>query len=514
MALLSPQKQEWVAAMNEEFNTMQERKVWDLVEKPLNANVLGCRWVYTIKKDESGKIVKYKSRLVAQGFRQVKGETFEEVYSPVVNFAVIRLFFTIFVCLNKWKHVQCDVKCAYLYAPLTETIFMKQPTGFEDRKNPDSVCRLRKAIYGLHQSGREWYFEVNRVLKEMGFKKFDWCNCAYFLEKNVVLLLYVDDIIIFGRHHIDTDKAVNLLKAKFDLKILGRTRKLLGVEFVEEGGRLCIHQHEYIDKICNNFRKFNFPISSLPIAKGVIYSKTHCPQTISDMEDMKPYPYRSLVGSLAFLAGRTRPDIAYAINIFSQFQENPGISHWNGLIKLLGYVSYTRDLKLDLSRIKNLNLDVYSDSDFASNRDDRTSMGGQIVLLDEVPIAWRAFKEKCVSLSSMEAEFIAMTDAAKELVWFAHIINDCIGAQLIGQEFGSPRMLADNKAAIDFVRSPVENHRTKHIDVRLFFIRDLVYDEQFKLQHVSSKSNYADIFTKPLSKAELANFKEKVFSRY
>ncbi|GBN92947.1 Retrovirus-related Pol polyprotein from transposon TNT 1-94 [Araneus ventricosus] len=153
--------------MQDELQTLKDRKVWELQELTDKSKVLGCRWLFSIKRDDKNKIKRFKARLVAQGFKQRKGESFDEVYSPVVNFGIIRFFFAILVCLNKWLHLQCDVKCSYLYAPLKEQIFMKQPPGFEH--NPNLVCRLQKALYGLHQSGRAWYFEIHRILGELGF---------------------------------------------------------------------------------------------------------------------------------------------------------------------------------------------------------------------------------------------------------------------------------------------------------------------------------------------------------
>lgn len=494
--------------MQEELKTMQERKVWELVEKPENAKVLGCRWVYTTKRGESGKIERFKARLVAQGFHQRKGETFDEVFSPVINFSLIRFFFAILVCLNHWVHLQCDVKCAYLYAPLKEEIFMSQPPGFQ---NSNLVCRLRKAIYGLHQSGREWFFEIHKVLNELGFVKFEWCNCAYIFQSNVILLLYVDDILLFGRNQNHVNSAVKLLKRKFDLKVLGKTARLLGVDFLETDSGLYIHQPEYISKLCEEYEKFRYPISSLPIVKGVIYSKSQCPRDESEIEEMSKIPYRNLIGSLSFLANRTRPDISYAVNIFSQFQQNPGMAHWMGLLKLLGYVKYTSNLKLNISNISNLNLSAYSDADYANNRDDRTSMGGHIIFIDRVPVTWRSFKQKSVCLSSMESEFISVTEASKELVWFQRIFKECENFKIIAQSNSIPTLLVDNRACIDFIKSPLENHRTKHIDVKLFFVRDLVYQNVFELQHIQSKRNLSDVFTKPLTKAELQRFKDSVF---
>lgn len=496
--------------MEEEIAVMHERKVWYLTEPPKGIEPLGCRWVYTIKRNESGDIVRYKARLVAQGYRQIKGESYDETFSPVVNFSLVRLFFSILVSYQRWTHLQCDIKGAYLYAPLSENVYMTQPPGFVVKGKENLVCKLLRAIYGLHQSGRAWFGELHKTLVKLGFKKLDWANCVYTFNNHIVLLLYVDDFVLFGKSKRHIDNVVNLLSKHFDLKILGRTKKLLGVEFEEEGNSVLIHQSLYIEDICNRFKKFNFPISSLPISKGMVYSKVQCPQSSAETDEMRQYPYRSVLGCLSFLASRSRPDISYAVNIFSQFQSNPGIIHWNGLLKLLGYVSYTKDLKLNLLCNK-IQLVTYTDADFASNRDDRTSMGGQLVLVDKSPIAWRTFKQKSISLSTMEAEFVALTEATKELIWFDHIITECYEREIFkGQKLKSC-LLVDNMAAIDFIKSPIENYRTKHIHVKLLFVRDLINEDTFEVKHVKSKSNLSDIFTKPLTKYDLTRFKENIF---
>ncbi|GFW68151.1 retrovirus-related Pol polyprotein from transposon RE1 [Trichonephila clavipes] len=155
-AIRSRDASKWHDAMDKEINVMMERKVWDLVDHPDNIKILENRWVYTIKYDENNKIVRYKARLVARGNTQLRGESFDEVFSPVINFTIVRLFFTICVCLWKWTHIQVDITNAYLYANLDTVIYMKQPTGYEIDNN--KVCKLRKAIYGLHQSGRQWFW--------------------------------------------------------------------------------------------------------------------------------------------------------------------------------------------------------------------------------------------------------------------------------------------------------------------------------------------------------------------
>lgn len=143
-------------AMDDEIGCMARHKVWHLVPLPEDKKPIRSRWVFTIKKDELGNIARFKARLVAQGYSQIKGDTYEETFSPVVNFSIVRFFFSLLVAHLNWANIQCDIKSAYLYAPLTNEIYMDQPQGYVDTSKPDFVSRLDKATYGLHQSGRLW----------------------------------------------------------------------------------------------------------------------------------------------------------------------------------------------------------------------------------------------------------------------------------------------------------------------------------------------------------------------
>ncbi|GBM45482.1 Retrovirus-related Pol polyprotein from transposon TNT 1-94 [Araneus ventricosus] len=167
--LKSPQRELWLDAMQEELNVMQERKAWHLVDLPPNIDPIGCRWVFALKKNETGEVVRCKARLVGQGFKQIKGISYDDNFSPVVNFSLIGFFFAVLVVGQNWVHIQCDIKCVYLCAPLKEDVFMKQPPGFEVKGKEGMVCKLDKALYGLHQSGREWFFEIHNTFKNLGF---------------------------------------------------------------------------------------------------------------------------------------------------------------------------------------------------------------------------------------------------------------------------------------------------------------------------------------------------------
>ncbi|GFX35032.1 retrovirus-related Pol polyprotein from transposon TNT 1-94 [Trichonephila clavipes] len=166
-----------------------------------------------------------------------------------------------------------------------------------------------------------------------------------------------------------------------------------------------------------------------------------------------------------------------------------------------------QEYKLELSKVKSLKLRCYSDSDFATNRDDRVSMGGFITFIDETPISWRTFKQKSVSLSTMEAEYASLTETAKEFIWLKNVIDN----KSLNLELSENVMFCDNQAAISFSKSPVENYRTKHIDVRYHFLRNLIYDKVFQIKYIGTKNNLADIFTKPMVKEKVLEFCRKLF---
>ncbi|XP_054706723.1 uncharacterized protein LOC129216533 [Uloborus diversus] len=173
-------------------------------------------------------------------------------------------------------------------------------------------------------------------------------------------------------------------------------------------------------------------------------------------------PYRNLLGCLAFLVTRTRPDIMYAVNVLSQYQQNPLMDHWKSLVKLFNYVLDTESLGLDLARARKFRLSCYSDAAHAQCLNDRKSIIGNIIFLDNVPVNWRTAKQKCVATSSMESEYIALVEAAKEILWFTRICREVSNLDI---QFDESLLFCDNTAAIDFANSPIENKRTRHIDI-------------------------------------------------
>ncbi|GBN23606.1 Retrovirus-related Pol polyprotein from transposon TNT 1-94 [Araneus ventricosus] len=379
---ISPDKEKWNEAMSEEIKLMQNRKVW---EPKSNMKVLGCRWVYNIKHDEKNNVKKYKSRLVAQAFKQRPGVDFTDVFAPLVNFVIIKFLFVLLVCILGWNHCQIDVKGAYLYGNLDIPIYMQQPEGFVVKGCEHYVCRLQKSIHGLHQSGRQWNLELSEILFGLGFHQNELCNGLY-TKSNCILLVYVDDIVVFSKSQSDLENSILNIKIKLEITELGPVRYLLGVNFERIGDSVYLHQNTYINKLKTRFKNLPRRRITLPLKVGCILPDRVKENEIIETELMRQIPYKTLIGCLSFIANRSRPDIAFAVNTMSQFCNGYTYHHWTIVVDILNYVFNTMYYKINLSDTHNTRLTMYSDSSWGCKLNDRHSISGYIMLFGNVPI--------------------------------------------------------------------------------------------------------------------------------
>lgn len=186
------------AAMGDEIETCHETKTWSLVPPPADINLLGCRWVFKTKLNADGTLDKLRARLVAKGYEQEEGVDFLETYSPVVRTATVRAVLHLAV-VERWDIKQLDVKNAFLHGDLLETVYMRQPPGFEDKEHPEYVCKLHKAIYGLKQAPRAWFDKFSSFLIEFGFICCTGDPSLFYYQQGrsiLLLLLYVDDMVL------------------------------------------------------------------------------------------------------------------------------------------------------------------------------------------------------------------------------------------------------------------------------------------------------------------------------
>lgn len=199
---------------------------------------------------------------------------------------------------------------------------MCQPQGFEIPKKENHVLRLKRALYGSHQAGREWYLELDKSLLELGFNRLLNCNCVYQKDWKIVVLVYVDDLAIFACDSETMEDAIMLIKEKFDVRNLGKITNFLGIELRRKNGKLLMHQGMFIKKMKGIFDDIPTCRSKVPLSTGII---------IQDREGIhakiENVPYRNLVGCLLYLASRTRPDILYPVTLLSQYSSDPSEVH-------------------------------------------------------------------------------------------------------------------------------------------------------------------------------------------
>ena len=498
--LSSSAKDEWMVAMQEELSSMAKNKVWELVDLPPGRKTIGNKWVLKVKRKADGSIDKYKARLVAKGYTQREGIDYEETFSPVVRFASIRLILAIVAQMNL-ELFQMDVKTAFLNGELDEEIYMDQPVGFVSKGQERKVCRLKRSIYGLKQSSRQWNFRFHHAITSVGFEMIEEDHCVYLKrsKKSVLILsLYVDDILLAGNDLNSIVATKEWLSSTFEMKDMGEANYVLGVKIVRDRSKklLCLSQETYIKKILERFRMHNSKPIDTPMEKGGTLSLDDSPRTDEEKNQMSKVPYAQAIGSLMYAMLCTRPDICYAVGIVSRYQSNPGHKHWQAVKRIFRYLRGTADLVLSYHG-GDLRLRGYSDADWASDRDGRKSTSGYTFILGGGSVTWCSKKQTCIALSTMESEYVACSAAVQEAVWLRRFLQ-----RLSISDHAAEAVLVycDSTSAIAYAKDPKYHGKSKHIGIRYHYIRDMVAQGEVVLKHISTGCMVADPLTKPIAR--------------
>lgn len=501
-AIVCEDREKWIAAMNEEMISIDENKTWELAELPEHRKAIGCKWVYKIKQGANNEITQYKARLVAQGYSQKFGEDYDAVFAPVVKQTTLRILLTI-AGRNEMKLRHLDVKTAFLNGNLEEIIFMKQPKGYVVQGKEKFVLRLKKSLYGLKQAARSWNMKINSILIENGFSRSNEDLCFYRKQvngANIFLIIYVDDVIIGSKREEEIDKAENLLGQYFKLTSLGNLNYYLGINIEkEESGIYSMNQKGYIEKIIERFNLKDAKNSKIPLDPGYFKSREE-----EQTEFPDPTIYQSLIGMILYLAVNTRPDISVSTSILGRSMSKPNKTDWNEAKRVVKYLKMTKDFKLYLGQTTEEQILVgYSDADWAGDKNDRKSNSGFLFKLFGSCISWMSRKQQCVTLSSTEAEYVALAEAAQEAVWLKRILEDFgvfIENQIIIYE--------DNQSCLKLILNEQSSRRSKHIDTKYHFLKDLKNELVLNYEYCPSNYMIADALTKPLEVTKLNRFRE------
>ncbi|RVW20464.1 Retrovirus-related Pol polyprotein from transposon TNT 1-94 [Vitis vinifera] len=420
------------------------------------------KWVYRIKNEYDGS-KRYKARLVVKGFQQKEGIDYTEIFSPVVKMSTIRLVLGM-VAVENLHLEQLDVKTAFLHGDLEEDLYMIQPEGFIVQGQENLVCKLRKSLYGLKQAPRQWYKKFDNFMHRIGFKRCEADHCCYvksFDNSYIILLLYVDDMLIAGS---DIEKINNLkkqLSKQFAMKDLGAAKQILGMRIIRDkaNGTLKLSQSEYVKKVLSRFNMNEAKPVSTPLGSHFKLSKEQSSKTEEERDHMSKVPYASAIGSLMYAMVCTRSDIAHAVGVVSRFMSRPGKQHWEAVKWILRYLK-------------------------------EKSTTGFVFTLGGTAISWTSNLQKIVTLSTTEAEYVAATEAGKEMIWL-HGFLDELGKK---QEMGI--LHSDSQSAIFLAKNSAFHSKSKHIQTKYHFIRYLVEDKLVILEKICGSKNPADMLTK------------------
>ena len=390
----------------------------------------------------------------------------------------------------KFKVFQMDVKSAFLNGELEEEVYVEQPPGFINSKYPDHVYILDKALYGLKQAPRSWYETLALFLLENGFTRGTIDKTLFYRNHGKDLLLvqiYVDDIIFGSTNDKLCQRFAKLMQSKYQMSMMREMSYFLGLQIKQSEDGIFINQAKYTRNLLKRFNLQDYATATTPMA-----TTTKLDPNVG--ESVEITTYRGMIGSLLYLTA-SRPDIMYATCLCARFQADPREPHLVAVKRIFRYLKGSQNLGLWYPRESDFKLIGYSDADFAGCKIDRKSTTGTCQFLGGRLVSWFSKKQKSISTSTTEVEYIAVGSCCAQILWMKHQLQD------YGLQYSKIPIYCDNQSAIAIIGNPVHHSMTKHISIKYHFIREHVMDGTIEMHFVPIDQQLADIFTKPLCEA-------------
>jgi hypothetical protein len=456
--------------------------------------------------------------MVARGFHQLYGIDYTETFAPVIKTKSLRLIIALSTTTTiKRKLIHLDVKTAFLNAKVREDIYVSAPKGMNIGEN--KVLKLNKALYGIKQAPHEWNVEIDNFILSLGFNKCVKDPCVYVkMSKRyqiIILGLFVDDMIV-SYSDIDDDEWFEMkakLMNKYELSDEGEASKVVGMRLTRKNGYLYVDQRAYISEKLDEFQMSECRESTTPGTQTRKTSKEEREKSMKKFHqkqvEVNKHRYMQMAGSLIY-ALQTRPDITHAVNTVCRNMSAPELEHMNAAKQVFRYlrgtVNYGLKYKFDQLYYGN-NMCVitgYSDASWADN-DDRKSTAGQCVYVNNNLISWGTRKQDIVATSTTEAELIAVFEVVKEMKWMSMLLTE------MGYRVRKPMTVwCDNRSTVYITNNDSDHNRTKHIEVKVYWVRDQVKNNEVIVRWIETGKQTADIFTKPLNKQPFLTHRNKL----
>ena len=512
-AMLSPDAEEWKAAMDQEMQVLIKMGTWTVVPRSmalkLGRPVIKTTWAFRQKRNPAGIPTKKKARACVRGDLQKKFDELES-YSPVVQWSSVRLMLILSI-VHRLETRQVDYVNAFAQADIEpgKDIFIEIPQGYEHMNDVDCVLKLNKSLYGMTDAPLMFFELLKKNLLDSNFKQIDHIDPCLFVHKKAICLTYVDDCLWFGKDGAALDRIIEEMKGKMELKVESNdVSAFLGIQFTRKGDTIELKQLGLIDKVLEatgmkQCKTSPVPAEAKPLGKDV---------------DGAPFSenwnYRSVVGMLLYLSGNSRPDITFAVNQAARFSHDPKQSHAVAVKKILRYLQGTKDRGLIFKPTNDWKVDCYVDADFcglwgSEDPDDpivTKSRTGYVITLAGCPLLWASKLQTETSVSTMMAEYVALSSAMRELLPLKRLVKT-VAKVVTGSEQVQMNMKSDvfedNNGALTVATLPRITPQSKFFAVKYHFFKEHVKTDsnpngEIDIHKIDTTKQLADLMTKGL----------------
>ena len=504
----------WFAAAAKEIESLERNGTWQVVPiEEANSKILPGTWVFRRKRTPDGTISKYKARYCVRGDLE-DGEP--ETYAPVVAWSTVRLFLVLALTLD-WSTCSIDFSSAFVQAHLEEPVWIHLPRGFRTEEGRGTCLRLVKSLYGLSVAPRLWYEHVTEALLDQGFKPSATDPCLL-VKDTMMIVLYVDDLGIAYSNKKDLNQLFKKLTERgLEFTREGTFADFLGIKFERDStnNTVTLTQKGLIQKIIAATGMEDCNPNWVPTSLAALGIDPDGPP----MDES--WSYSSIVGMLLYLSTNTRPDIAFAVSQVARFNHSPKKSHATAIKTIVRYLHRTSDKGMIVRPTGNLELDCYVDADFAGlhQRDPdhspsaAKSRTGFIITLGGCPILWKSQLQTEISLSTLEAEYSALSVSMRTLLPLRSILIEILTELRVPIVFKSTiicRVFEDNNGALLLATKQRITNRTKYFLVKWHFFWSYVRDGSIEIHKIETQSQRADYLTKGLNRESFERIRKLV----
>ncbi len=511
-------KDKWIQSIIDEITALKDNETFSDIDFDFSqipkSKIVPSQLVFDIRKNPDGTIKKYKCRLVARGDLQ-GWDTYNDTFADTVSTKSVNMLFSI-AAKQDLVMESIDIKTAFLYSKMTEEVYLKRPKGLDPKYGIPEYVKLNKCLYGLKQAAHEWRNTLHKELIKIGFSQIISDNCVYHKQTDsgkIILALHVDDVLVAASNQSLIDQFNNDISKTFELSINNPLSTYLGMSITrnQDAKTISLSQPGYISELLAKYPHLSKGIHpNTPMTCHPYKSKINTTE-ISLLSPLLTTEYMSKVGSLMYLAVHTRPDIAFAIGQCARHMQHPTIADMTAVDRIISYIAGTKDLSLTFHGDDgSINLLATVDASFACH-EDRKSHYGITLHLSPKDASFHTISKKaqCVALSSTEAEYLALCEASKLVAWGRQFLNE------LGFIQDTPSVIhEDNKSTIHMVYNGNDKGRTKHIDIRFHYIREMIANQQVSVTYLNTEDMISDMLTKPLEPRSFLKHRDNLLGNH